>query len=222
MVAKPYAGLPARRPPERPRRAPGSSRRHVWSQNLMWGLPRGAPWSAPGRAPQLLGRALERSRRRRAGGRAEGFATLRVWLPRGVFFVFTRFFVWVHSAFFYVFTRRFCWCSVGVFSVFTRRFLMFHSAFCRCSLGDFHVFTRRFSGVHSAICRCSLCVFWCSLAGREAASYWRNIAVVARCVAVRPAILRRRPRGAIDILFILLLAPCGSRVYLVSCPRCRF
>ena len=44
-------GFPRGAPPERPRRAPGSSRRHVWSQNLMWGLPRGAPWSAPG-APQ--------------------------------------------------------------------------------------------------------------------------------------------------------------------------
>ena len=129
------------------------------SQNLMWGLPRGAPWSAPGRAPQLLGRALERSRRRRAGGRAEGFATLRVWLPRGVFFVFTLFFVCVHSAFFMCSLGVFVGVQSAFFSVFTRRFLMFHSAFCRCSLGDFHVFTRRFSGVHSAICRCSLLRF---------------------------------------------------------------
>ena len=188
MVAKPSVAPPARRPPERSGRAPGSSRKLVWSQNLMRGFPRGAPRSAQG-APQeapggTCGRKTSCGASRAvlpgapqgarpsswgapwsAPGGAAREAAQKVLRPcgfgsRAAFFLCSLFFL-------FVFTRHFLCVHSAFLSVFSRRFfrffirrcLVFHSAFCRCSLGDFHVFTRRFSGVHSAICRCSLLRF---------------------------------------------------------------
>jgi len=178
LVAKPFVVPPARRPPERSRRAPGSSRKLVWSQNLMRGFPRGAPRSAQGAPQEAPGGTFGRktlcgASRAAPPGAPQGapqgapgarpgalqeaprgrphrrFCDLAGLAPARRFFVFTLRFFGVHSAFFM--------CSLGVLSVFTRRFFGVHSAFFRCSLCVLSVFTRRFFGVHSAFFRRSLC-----------------------------------------------------------------